>query len=182
MRQDWARAWSDLIAPGGELVTLIFPVGLPDWVPNRNPPWEVTPELYQGLLLPAGGLVSELGVQVGECSLGGCIEGGWSCWGYVFVSGLFSIAIPCSHTCVHCRAVCLVVCVVGSCVLSVPRPHALLAGFEQVVLEPVPEHLSHKPRAGREWLGRWRRVAGSSDAAIAGGQQKQQQPATTSHL
>jgi hypothetical protein len=36
------------------------------------------------------------------------------------------------------------------------------AGFEQVVLEPVPLDMSHKPRAGREWLGRWRRVGGDS--------------------
>ena len=27
-RPDWAEAWSKLIRPGGELITLIFPVGL----------------------------------------------------------------------------------------------------------------------------------------------------------
>lgn len=54
MRQDWARAWADISAPGGELVTLIFPVGgNPPGAP-QNPPWAVTPELYQQLLLPAG--------------------------------------------------------------------------------------------------------------------------------
>eukprot|EP00878_Enallax_costatus_P022107 GHUV01023442.1.p1 GENE.GHUV01023442.1~~GHUV01023442.1.p1 ORF type:complete len:180 (+),score=39.00 GHUV01023442.1:431-970(+) len=51
MRKDWASAWSRLIAPGGELVTLIFPVG-PGWI--GNPPWQVSPELYQELLVPQG--------------------------------------------------------------------------------------------------------------------------------
>jgi len=50
----------------------------------------------------------------------------------------------------------------------------LLPGFEPVVLEPVPAHLSHKPRAGREWLGRWRRVEGSSSGTD--GSSRQQQP------
>lgn len=51
MRHDWAQAWSRLLAPGGELITLMFPVG-PGYV--GNPPWQVSPELYQELLLPAG--------------------------------------------------------------------------------------------------------------------------------
>lgn len=29
------------------------------------------------------------------------------------------------------------------------------AGFETRMLEPVPAHLSFKPRAGREWIGLW---------------------------
>jgi SAM-dependent methyltransferase len=90
MRRDWAQAWSRLLAPGGELITLIFPVG-PGFV--GNPPWQVSPELYQELLLPAG--------------------------------------------------------------------------FEQVVLEPVPAGLSHKGREGREWLGRWRRTGSSSSSITA---------------
>jgi hypothetical protein len=54
MHQDRAQAWSHIIAPGGELVTLMFPVGgTPEGAP-RNPPWPVTPELYKELLLPAG--------------------------------------------------------------------------------------------------------------------------------
>lgn len=65
MRQDWARAWADLIAPGGELVTLMFPIGGNPAGAPQNPPWSVTPELYQELLLPAGGLF----VGVSACCL-----------------------------------------------------------------------------------------------------------------
>jgi hypothetical protein len=54
MRQDWAKAWAEIIAPAGELVTLIFPIGANPPGAPQNPPWPVTPELYQELLLPAG--------------------------------------------------------------------------------------------------------------------------------
>jgi methyl halide transferase len=55
MRRDWALTWRRLLAPGGELVTLIFPVGPSQRAGGvENPPWQVTPELYQDLLLPAG--------------------------------------------------------------------------------------------------------------------------------
>eukprot|EP00775_Hariotina_reticulata_P004714 gene4714-4964_t len=81
MRAAWAESWARLIRPGGELITLIFPIGgNPPGAP-QNPPWPVTPELYQELLLPAG--------------------------------------------------------------------------FKQAYLAAIPEHLSHRARAGREWLGRW---------------------------
>lgn len=65
MRQDWARAWADLIAPGGELVTLIFPIGGNPAGAPQNPPWPVTPELYQELLLPAGMLFASLQLLAG---------------------------------------------------------------------------------------------------------------------
>jgi hypothetical protein len=39
-----------------------------------------------------------------------------------------------------------------------PRPNPS-PGFERLELEPVPTRLSHPARAGREWLGRWRRPA-----------------------
>ena len=52
-RERWARAWARHLAPGGELVTLIFPVD-PDADPNVGPPFPVTPELYEALLLGAG--------------------------------------------------------------------------------------------------------------------------------
>ncbi|KAF6251402.1 S-adenosyl-L-methionine-dependent methyltransferase [Scenedesmus sp. NREL 46B-D3] len=51
MRKDWAAGWARLLAPGAELVTIVFPVG-PGFV--GNPPWQVSPELYRELLLPAG--------------------------------------------------------------------------------------------------------------------------------
>lgn len=42
---------------------------------------------------------------------------------------------------------------------------ALLAPhFERVALAPVPAALSHPSRAGREWLGRWRRRAAAAEA------------------
>ncbi|GBF87306.1 thiol methyltransferase [Raphidocelis subcapitata] len=44
----------------------------------------------------------------------------------------------------------------------------LPAGFELLSLDPIPDHLSHPRRVGREWLGRWRR-AGAAPAAVGGG-------------
>jgi hypothetical protein len=41
----------------------------------------------------------------------------------------------------------------------------IVAGFELVHLEQMPSEWSHKARAGREWLGRWKWT----------GQQQQQQ-------
>jgi hypothetical protein len=57
-----------------------------------------------------------------------------------------------TQACVLCRAAlpCAVPC----------------TGFEAVSVAPVPPELSFKPRAGREWLGIWRR----STAAAAGTQ------------
>jgi hypothetical protein len=56
MRKDWAANWARLLKPGGELLTMIYPID-----PSRDvskgytgPPWPVTPELYTELLLPAG--------------------------------------------------------------------------------------------------------------------------------
>lgn len=80
-RKAWADAWASHLAPGAELVALIFPVD-PEADANVGPPFPVTPAMYDDLLTSAG--------------------------------------------------------------------------FERIKLERVPEGLSHKPRAGREWLGRWR--------------------------
>ncbi|KAF8066261.1 HOL3 [Scenedesmus sp. PABB004] len=80
MRTDWAAAWARLLRPGGELVTVVFPCGPGPAGAPADPPWQVSPELYSQLLLPAG--------------------------------------------------------------------------FERVRLERVPAELSHRGRAGREWLGR----------------------------
>jgi hypothetical protein len=52
-RRAWAEAWARHLAPGGELVTLIFPVD-PGADPDAGPPFPVTPELYESLLLAAG--------------------------------------------------------------------------------------------------------------------------------
>ena len=52
MRAGWGPAWARSLRPGGQLVTLIFPVDAA--LPQQGPPWPVTPELYKELLLPAG--------------------------------------------------------------------------------------------------------------------------------
>ncbi|KAK9841889.1 hypothetical protein WJX84_006950 [Apatococcus fuscideae] len=83
-RSDWADTWGRLIKPGGELITLIFPVGL--GVPEP-PPFDVTPEQYEKLLIPHG--------------------------------------------------------------------------FHKILIEKLPDNMSHKPRAGKEWIGRWRKTSAS---------------------
>ncbi|CAK0786945.1 hypothetical protein CVIRNUC_010159 [Coccomyxa viridis] len=52
-RKKWAQRYAQLIKPGGQLATLIFPV---DASKDRNhgPPFPVTPELYADLLEPLG--------------------------------------------------------------------------------------------------------------------------------
>lgn len=52
MRQRWAEAWSQWLAPGGELVTVMFPVE-PEG--REGPPWPVPLQLYDDTLSPAGG-------------------------------------------------------------------------------------------------------------------------------
>jgi Thiopurine S-methyltransferase (TPMT) len=50
-REDWARGWARLIAAGGELVTMMFPV---DPEKEGGPPYAVSPDLYTELLTPVG--------------------------------------------------------------------------------------------------------------------------------
>lgn len=50
MRADWARRIDELLASGGELVTLIFP-GV-DKDPTDGPPYPMSPELLKSLLEP----------------------------------------------------------------------------------------------------------------------------------
>ena len=84
-REGWARQARALLAPGGELITLIFPVPLPPGQlgpgPHEGPPYPLDPHQVRALLLAAG--------------------------------------------------------------------------FEERTLTPATH--SHPRRAGREWLGRWRR-------------------------
>lgn len=49
-RRAWAERMDALLADGGELVTLIFPVSGAD--PTRGPPYPMTPELVRDLLEP----------------------------------------------------------------------------------------------------------------------------------
>eukprot|EP01025_Chloroclados_australasicus_P012309 TRINITY_DN1565_c2_g1_i1.p2 TRINITY_DN1565_c2_g1~~TRINITY_DN1565_c2_g1_i1.p2 ORF type:complete len:221 (-),score=24.48 TRINITY_DN1565_c2_g1_i1:252-914(-) len=50
-RAQWSETWFELIKPGGELVTLIYPND-----PKRNPgpPWYANPNVIRRLLLDAG--------------------------------------------------------------------------------------------------------------------------------
>lgn len=50
MRADWARRMDELLAPGGELVTLIFP-GV-DKPADEGPPYAMHPDLLKDLLEP----------------------------------------------------------------------------------------------------------------------------------
>lgn len=49
-RGDWAERMDELLAPGGELVTLIFPVHAGD--PEQGPPYPLSPDLVRDLLEP----------------------------------------------------------------------------------------------------------------------------------
>lgn len=48
LREPWARQMHSLVAPGGELITLIFPVS--DAPPDQGPPYPQTPERVRALL------------------------------------------------------------------------------------------------------------------------------------
>ncbi|MEM9189779.1 MAG: methyltransferase domain-containing protein [Myxococcota bacterium] len=50
LRADWVRKMDALLASGGELITLIFPVG--DFLGPSDPPYRVSPELLQESLSP----------------------------------------------------------------------------------------------------------------------------------
>jgi len=47
-REAWAHRVDALLAPGGELVTLIFPVA--DWPAEDHPPYRMSPDLVSSLL------------------------------------------------------------------------------------------------------------------------------------
>ena len=52
-RKAWAQRYRKLIKPGGQLVTLMFPVDA-NKDRNEGPPFPLTPELYDELLQPEG--------------------------------------------------------------------------------------------------------------------------------
>ena len=73
MRAGWAPAWARLLKPGGELITLMFPLppapgtaadtaggGKGGETKEEGPPWPLTPQLYRELLLPNGALLLKL--------------------------------------------------------------------------------------------------------------------------
>lgn len=52
-RKKWAQRYRQLIRPGGQLATLMFPVDA-SRDKNEGPPFPLTPELYTELLTPEG--------------------------------------------------------------------------------------------------------------------------------
>ena len=65
-REDWARGWARLIATGGELVTMMFPV---DPEKEGGPPYAVSPELYTELLTPVGECGFDLEAGCSTCMI-----------------------------------------------------------------------------------------------------------------
>ncbi|KAK9817695.1 hypothetical protein WJX72_000782 [[Myrmecia] bisecta] len=53
MRSKWAETWAKLLRPGGQLITLMFPID-PLRDPSQGPPWPLTVELYSQLLTAQG--------------------------------------------------------------------------------------------------------------------------------
>lgn len=59
MRSSWAKSWKSLLKPGGELITLIFPVASSGADPadghtGAGPPFKISLRLVQQLLEPLG--------------------------------------------------------------------------------------------------------------------------------
>jgi SAM-dependent methyltransferase len=54
IRTDWATKMSDLVKPGGELITLIYPIYPDDYERTGGPPFRVSLRLLEELLLPVG--------------------------------------------------------------------------------------------------------------------------------
>lgn len=53
MREAWAAGWSRLLKKGGLLVTACYPIDA-SRDQNAGPPWPLTPQLYERLLLEGG--------------------------------------------------------------------------------------------------------------------------------
>ena len=60
MREAWAKQMRQLLAPGGELLTLIFPLKSFHPDPTAGPPYLMSVDLVKGLLEPLGFISTEL--------------------------------------------------------------------------------------------------------------------------
>ena len=60
LREAWAAAWAKYLAPGGVLVTLQFPIELDP--STAGPPWPLSKQLYEDLLLPVGKISDRAGL------------------------------------------------------------------------------------------------------------------------
>jgi len=75
MRESWAKSWHALLSPGGELITLIFPikpgVDPTDDKPGPGPPFGLSQNLVSQLLSPLGfELISAVDVPEGKLARG----------------------------------------------------------------------------------------------------------------
>lgn len=77
MRKDWAESWARLVAPGGELLTLIFPVGsgeLGGWVVQNSQQTGSQPtqcSIVEGVILQHSWLVDATVLSFGDPCLSG---------------------------------------------------------------------------------------------------------------
>lgn len=155
MREDWAAGWARHLAPGGRLITLIFP---DNPKADPGPPWYIYPDLVKTLLTPHGA----------PCA---CVCGGgcwWGAWegrrgrgekGPAFSAAAWgnSVGNPWPAD----GATCAVPSPGGT---SSPVDEGMTnfwylplyrAGFELLSLEKVPEEQSHEGRKGEEWMAVW---------------------------
>lgn len=143
-RRAWAEAWGRHLAPGGTLVTLIFPVD-PAADPNAGPPFPVTPELYEGLLLPAGGWGRQL-ERLGRCVLMNVARVGR--------------ARGCAQR--WSRRLC-------AAIKTVPKARPLTCACFPLALPPHPTHLSHPQALSASSWSRCRRISATRSAPAASG-------------
>ncbi|MEW5310344.1 MAG: hypothetical protein WDW38_002154 [Sanguina aurantia] len=66
MHSKWAASWAASIRPGGELVTLMFPIVEQMTSSDMGTPWPLTLERYSQLLLPEFELISMVKVPEGD--------------------------------------------------------------------------------------------------------------------
>ena len=161
-RKKWAQRYAQLIKPGGQLATLIFPVD-PNKDRNEGPPFPVTPELYTELLEPLGTLSTH------DCDAShssGAIESG-ACFHAAF-SALLRQARDCSFTEQSLLSACEACSTGCRRVLSRQGGHQMSpvinklhcrAGFAQVHFRKVEPHESHERRQGQEYFAVWTRKA-----------------------
>ena len=68
-----------------------------------------------------------------------------------------------------CRLVILSIGLCLRCAATAAAAAAAAAGFELIKLEKMPSEWSHKARAGREWLGRWKWTGQQQQLSTASG-------------
>lgn len=78
MHHLWASSWAATIKPGGELLTLMFPIAEQMTLSDVGPPWPLTVDLYSKLLLPGESMMlifvlrSDFGLEMITYNCSGC--------------------------------------------------------------------------------------------------------------